>query len=109
MTVVPFRARFTPTDLGEFYRLAAPRLRAGRWGGVARSSGAAFDRLAVLSPGGPHPAFTLERDRTGSCRLWGHRGGRPACHLQSASVLDCLALLRIYCEAEDCIQGDVDF
>jgi hypothetical protein len=106
MTVVSFVARFTPTDIGDFYRSAAPRLRTGSWGGVARSSGAAFDQLVVLSPGRDHPAFTFERDATGSYRLWVHRSERRACQLQSETALDCLDLLQAFSEAEDGIQGD---
>jgi hypothetical protein len=110
MTVVPFVARFTPTDIGDFYRLAAPKLRTGSWGGVARCSGDSFDRLVVLSPGCDQPAFTFERDRTGSYHLWIHQGKRRACQLRSETALDCLNLLQACSEADDGVHlADDDF
>lgn len=70
MTIVAFTAaRFTPTDLAEFHRVADPKLRLGHWATVTRESGRDFDRLEVRLPGVDRPVFRFERDRQGRYNL----------------------------------------
>jgi len=93
MSVVPFsRARFSPADVAAFHAVALPRLADGRWAAIARSSGTWGDRFAVMLPGRPLPAFTLERDRRGAYALYFHDRGETV-HLGSAeSAAGCLRI-----------------
>lgn len=70
VSVIAFSlARFTPSDLQEFYEIADPRLARGLWESVARQTGPDFDRLQVRLPRIARPVFSFERDRQGRYTL----------------------------------------
>lgn len=89
----PLRARFTPTDIRLFYRLAAPNLQRGLWSGVRRQSGSTFDRFEILLSAVGYPVLTVERDCRGTYRLWWHPEEQEKQQLHSGPALDCLTLI----------------
>jgi hypothetical protein len=92
------RARFTPTDIRDFCRLAAPNLQRGLWSSVRRQSGSTFDRFEILLSTVGYPALTVERDCRGTYRLWWHPEEQEKQQLHSGPALDCLTLIgRLTC------------
>lgn len=70
MTVIPFSAaRFTPADLAEFDKIAAPRIASGLWAGVLRHTTADADQMVVCFPKVARPIFLFERDWRGRYAL----------------------------------------
>jgi hypothetical protein len=95
MSVIPFsKARFTPSDIAEFFRVTLPRCARGEWARIARRTGRDRDSLDVFGPDQARPVLTFERGRDGGYRLFRHGSGGPVCLAREDIAAACLEPLR---------------
>lgn len=93
MTVVSFTcARFTPSDVVLFRRIADPRLADGRWIALKRHSTRDNDRLEVYLPDTAAPLFRFERNAHGRYALSMRDKGEWHVIGTGASATECLGI-----------------